>query len=106
IYDDLLARTRALHPTAIVDAGCGTGINTRLMWDLLGSPNLTLTGVDVSDDMLAVARETVPEAKFILASAEQVPLPDASVDLIIAAQAIQWFDREKFYGEARRLLKP
>jgi SAM-dependent methyltransferase len=43
---------------------------------------------------------------YRVASAEQGGLPNASVDLITVAQALHWFDRETFFTEAKRVLKP
>jgi ubiquinone/menaquinone biosynthesis C-methylase UbiE len=39
-------------------------------------------------------------------SADHIDLPDKSVDLIVSAQAVHWFNHEGFYGETKRLLKP
>ena len=43
---------------------------------------------------------------YRVASAEQSGLPKASVDLVTVAQALHWFDREAFFAEAQRVLKP
>lgn len=47
-----------------------------------------------------------PRVEYRVATAEQVPLADHSVDLITVAQALHWFDLEGFYREVRRVLKP
>ena len=47
-----------------------------------------------------------PKIDFRIATAEKCDLPDASVDLLTAAQAAHWFELPLFYAEARRLLKP
>ena len=44
--------------------------------------------------------------KYLLASAENSRLPSNSVDLITVATAIHWFDKDKFFKEAERILKP
>ncbi len=44
--------------------------------------------------------------EFRVAAAEASGLPDTSVDLITVAQALHWFDLDRFYAEARRVLKP
>ena len=44
--------------------------------------------------------------RYVVAPAEQMDLDDASVDLIVCANAIHWFDLERFYPEARRVLRP
>lgn len=43
---------------------------------------------------------------YCVATAEQSGLPKTSVDLITVAQALHWFDREGFFAEAKRVLKP
>ncbi len=50
--------------------------------------------------------EPHPRVEYRQASAEVSLLDTASVDLVTVAQAIHWFDLEKFYAEARRVLKP
>ncbi len=47
-----------------------------------------------------------PQVEYRVAAAEDSGLPDAGVDLITVAQALHWFDLERFYDEARRVLKP
>ncbi len=44
--------------------------------------------------------------RYRVASAEQSELPQDSLDLITVAQALHWFDREAFFAEAKRVLKP
>jgi SAM-dependent methyltransferase len=47
-----------------------------------------------------------PKVDYRVAPAELCDLPDASVDLLTAAQAAHWFDLPAFFAEARRILKP
>lgn len=44
--------------------------------------------------------------RYIACPAEKTSLPDHSVDLITVAQALHWFDLDKFYQEVRRVIKP
>ncbi|KAI4898318.1 hypothetical protein NFI96_028565, partial [Prochilodus magdalenae] len=87
-----------------VDLGCGTGQNTRLL-----SPHFQkMVGIDVSENQLEVAR-AVPGSTNItyrVGTAEELPFPDGSVDLLTAASAAHWFDHERFLKEAARVLKP
>ena len=50
--------------------------------------------------------ETHPRIEYSVAPAERCPLPDASVDLVLVAQAIHWFDFDGFYAEVRRVCRP
>uniref|UniRef100_A0A8B9L1J5 Putative methyltransferase DDB_G0268948 n=1 Tax=Astyanax mexicanus TaxID=7994 RepID=A0A8B9L1J5_ASTMX len=87
-----------------VDLGCGTGQNTRLL-----SPHFQkVVGIDVSESQVEVAK-TVPgftNLSYRAGPAEELPFPDASVDLLTAASAAHWFDAEPFLKEATRVLKP
>jgi len=47
-----------------------------------------------------------PRVRYQQAMAEHLPVPDASVSLVAAAQAVHWFDFERFHAECRRVLKP
>src|SRR5947199_2257524 len=56
----------------------------------------------------ARASSVAPHAnvEYRVAPAEQSGLPHESVALITVAQALHWFDRERFYAEAKRVLRP
>jgi SAM-dependent methyltransferase len=47
-----------------------------------------------------------PRVRYEQAMAERLPVPDASVSLVAAAQAVHWFDFDHFHAECRRVLKP
>ena len=49
--------------------------------------------------------ERHPRIEYRVATAEESGLESSSVDLITVAQALHWFDLERFYAEARRVLK-
>ncbi|KAG9271198.1 putative methyltransferase DDB-G0268948 [Astyanax mexicanus] len=88
----------------VVDLGCGTGQNTRLL-----SPHFQkVVGIDISESQLEEAR-AVPgftNLSYRTGTAEQLPFPDGSVDLLTAASAAHWFDPQGFLKEASRVLKP
>jgi ubiquinone/menaquinone biosynthesis C-methylase UbiE len=71
-----------------------------------------VTGIDPSSGMLAIARERIPEnhhqrISFVEGDAERIPLPDASVDVITSAFALQLVpDRTAALREMRRVLRP
>ncbi len=60
---------------------------------------------DISQKQLAHAA-IADNIHYVLAPAEQVPLPDQSVDLITVGQALHWFDFEAFFREVKRVAKP
>lgn len=84
-----------------LDCGCGTGQAAVAL-----APHFArVYGVDPSANQIEKA---IPHEKVIyrVAPAEATGLPDASQDLIIAAQALHWFDLDRFYPEVRRLARP
>ena len=70
---DLLRRLRAagLDGGLVVDLGCGSGIWARALLDA----GFEVLGVDLSADLLAIARERAPEARFVQASVLDAELP-------------------------------
>lgn len=89
----------------IADIGCGTGISTRAFHQAVAG-QCHMIGIEPGKDMLATAREASPEAiVYQEGPAESIPLADASVNIVTAAQAAQWFKRLDFYAQARRILK-
>lgn len=90
---------------AVADVGCGTGISTRAIAGRAG----TVIGVDPGTDMIRQASERcadLPNVSFVTAPAEATTLHDASLDLVLAAQAFHWFDHTAALREFHRILKP
>ena len=86
-----------------LDAACGTGRHT----EYLASLGHTVIGVDVSPEMLDVARGKLPELEFHEAHLEQLPLADNSVDLVLCGLAVSHVpDLRSVLGELVRVLRP
>ena len=64
-----------------------------------------IIATDASREQIASATPN-PKIDFRVATAEESGLPDHSVELVTVAQALHWFDFERFYAEVRRVLKP
>jgi arsenite methyltransferase len=101
-----------LNPGEIVlDLGSGGGIDVLLSARRVG-PTGRAYGLDMTDEMLALARENqrkagVANVEFLKGEIEQIPLPDNSVDVIISNCVINLSaDKDKVFGEAFRVLKP
>jgi ubiquinone/menaquinone biosynthesis C-methylase UbiE len=62
--------------------------------------------VEPLPEMRAQLATLVPGAEVLAASAEQLPLPDASVDAVVAASAFHWFETERALAEIHRVLVP
>jgi ubiquinone/menaquinone biosynthesis C-methylase UbiE len=85
----------------LLDLGAGTG---KLTEALLGRGRVT--AVDPDPAMLAQLRARHPSADVREGTAEQIPLPDASVDAVLVGQAFHWFDRDRAMPEIARVLRP
>jgi SAM-dependent methyltransferase len=116
----VLASLGCGNPTALIDLqpgetvldlGSGGGIDV-----LLSAKRVGLTGkaygLDMTDDMLALARQNQSQAgvtnvEFLKGEVENIPLPDNSVDVIISNCVINLSaDKDRVLGEAFRVLKP
>jgi ubiquinone/menaquinone biosynthesis C-methylase UbiE len=105
-----LIRLAALRPgERVLDVACGTGVVARLASRQVGATG-TVAGLDVNAGMLAVARSATPPGTSIewhAASADAIPLPDASFDVVLCQMGLQFMpDRRAALREMRRVLAP
>ncbi|WP_330961128.1 class I SAM-dependent methyltransferase [Photobacterium sp. 53610] len=101
----LLTITGVEQRSTVTDIGAGTGILTRLLLDR----GLQVCAVEPNDAMRQAADELLsgePGYTSLKAPAEQISLPDHSVDLITAAQSFHWFCNEETRLEFQRIAKP
>jgi arsenite methyltransferase len=95
----------------VLDLGSGGGIDVLLSAKRVG-PTGKVYGLDMTDEMLALANENKLRAgaenvEFLKGDIEQIPLPDATVDVIISNCVINLSgDKRKVLAEAFRVLKP
>jgi arsenite methyltransferase len=95
----------------VLDLGSGGGIDVLLSARRVG-PTGKAYGLDMTDDMLALARDNqrkacLANAEFIKGEIEHIPLPDNSVDVIISNCVINLSgDKDRVLREAFRVLKP
>ena len=86
----------------VLDLGAGTGkLTTRLV-----ERGLKVVAVDPIAEMLELLSNSLPETPALLGTAEEIPLPDNSVDAVLVAQAWHWFDPERAVAEVSRVLRP
>ena len=90
------------RPVRVVDIGAGTG---KLTATLVGL-GAEVTAVEPDPQMLAELRRAMPEVRSVPGSAEEMPLPDASVNAVLAGQAMHWFDLDRAMPEIARVLRP
>jgi ubiquinone/menaquinone biosynthesis C-methylase UbiE len=91
----------------VLDVGCGTGVD--LVRFARGGARVT--GVDVADSAIALARQNTAQqgldAALCLADGERLPFPDASFDFVYAHGVVQYTaDDRALVEECRRVLKP
>lgn len=116
----LLASLGCGNPTAlaqlqsgetVLDLGSGGGIDVLLSARRVG-PDGFVYGLDMTDEMLALAERNRAEAgvenvRFLKGQIEEIPLPDASVDVVISNCVINLSaDKDRVLAEAFRVLKP
>src|ERR1700747_2750627 len=95
----------------VLDLGSGGGIDVLLSARRIG-PTGKAYGLDMTDDMLALARRNQTEAgienvEFLKGEIEAIPLPDNSVDVVISNCVINLStDKNRVLREAFRVLKP
>ena len=101
-----------LNPGEVVlDLGSGGGIDVLLSARRVGAAGKAY-GLDMTDEMLSLARENqkkadVKNAEFLKGEIENLPLPDNSVDVIISNCVINLSaDKDRVFAEAFRVLKP
>jgi len=111
---DVYAAVRPSYPVAaidymlpndartVLDLAAGTGKLTTL----LNQRNLNVIAVDQSVEMLAQLRQSLPQVAVHQGTAEQIPLPSASLDAVIVGQAWHWFDEPAAAAEIARVLRP
>ena len=95
----------------VLDLGSGGGIDVLLSAKRVG-PTGKAYGLDMTDEMLALARENqrktgLENVEFLKGEIEQIPLPDNSVDVIISNCVINLSgDKDRVFTEAYRVLRP
>lgn len=101
-----------MQPARILDAGSGTGFVSHLI--AARFPKANITALDLAFNMLKKAREKQSfkqrwnkQFRYINAEVENLPLADASVELVISGLTLQWCqDLPKVFAEFRRVLAP
>lgn len=98
------AQIRAGH--RVLDVACGTGILTREAHSRVGS-TARVAGLDVSQGMLTVAERLAPEVEWRQGTAESLPYPDQSFDVVVSQFGLMFFpDRRGALREMLRVMMP
>ncbi|HWF79104.1 MAG TPA: class I SAM-dependent methyltransferase [Streptosporangiaceae bacterium] len=95
------------RPLDTLDLGAGTGKLTAQLAGLsTDAGRVNVVAVEPDPGMLAELRRQVPGVTALEGRAEAIPLPDASVDAVLAGQAAHWFDLDRALPEIARVLRP
>ena len=86
----------------VLDLGAGTGKLTATLLAMRAD----VTAVEPDPAMLTELRRALPAVHALRGSAEAIPLPDASVDAVLAGNAMHWFDMAVAGPEIARVLVP
>ena len=88
--------------STVLDLGAGTGKLTGLLVTRFGR----VVAVEPAEAMRRRLATLCPEAEVLAGSAEEIPLAQASVDAVFAAEAFHWFDGKRALAEIARVLRP
>jgi SAM-dependent methyltransferase len=103
-----LQPARGHDPLRVLDIGAGTGKLTAGIERLAAAPGwtarLSVTAVEPDPAMLAELRRAMPGITALPGRAEEIPLPDGSVDAVLCGQAAHWFDMARAVPEIARVL--
>ncbi|MEW6641309.1 MAG: methyltransferase domain-containing protein [Pseudomonadota bacterium] len=88
--------------TTVLDLGAGTGKFTAY----LANTGARVVAIEPVAEMRSRLTQTLPDVDARAGTAEAIPLPDASVDVVTCAQAFHWFATPAALDEIRRVLKP
>lgn len=105
IFEQLKERHIDLYEKDVLDLGSGTGILTRLLFDL----GANVIGVEPERELITKAIEIDKSVganiKYISSTAEKLNMPRSSFDIVTALRAWHWFDRDAVNQQVMRVLK-
>jgi SAM-dependent methyltransferase len=90
------------RPLSVLELGAGTGKLTAELVALGHDVHAT----DPDQDMLSRLSLRLPDVRVSEAAAEELPVPDRSVDVVVGAQCFHWFDLDRALPEIVRVLRP
>lgn len=108
------ATARPLYPKELFDWIAGQCRTHSLVWDAgCGNGQASIALAEYFDEVFAsdpsatqiASAAPHPNIRYAVAAAEQCSLPDNTVDCVCVAQALHWFEFERFFSEAKRVLR-
>lgn len=106
MYPILLEKLSDISYHSALDLGCGTGEMLKMILDR--SARKILTGIDLSEKMLEVAKGKLKDkVKLVLADSEHLPFPDETFDVVYCNDSFHHYPNpENVLAEVKRVLKP
>ncbi len=108
VGEQAIARMNVPRDARVLDIGCGSGWATRLLAQY--AANGRVTGIDISDEMVRVARESSadsPNVDFDVASAEELPFPDNQFSYAFSMESLYYYENiARALSEIHRVMKP
>ena len=108
VGEQAIAHMAVGRDARVLDVGCGSGWATRLLAEIAFEGSVT--GIDISDEMIRVARESsegLSNVRFEVATAEQLPFPDNSFTHAFSMESLYYYrDIPKALKEIQRALIP
>jgi SAM-dependent methyltransferase len=103
LFAEVLGRLAVGESTSLLDIGCGSGYAAGMAAALGAS----VTGIDITPELIAIARERVPQAEFVTGGMDRLPFDDAEFDAAVGFNAFQFADDPaQAVREAARTVKP
>ena len=106
LYPFLLEKLSTLSYQSALDLGCGTGEMLRLI--LSQNSDKELTGIDLSEKMLEVAHQKLPDSvSLVLGDSEHLPFSDGSFDVVYCNDSFHHYPNpDNVFKEIHRVLRP
>lgn len=102
VYKKIINKSRISAESHVLDIGCGSGLFIKLA-DATGA---TITGIDVSEELLKIARERNPAVTLLNQDMELLPFSENSFDMVSGFNSLQYAaDIQKVLEEIKRVLK-
>jgi ubiquinone/menaquinone biosynthesis C-methylase UbiE len=104
-YEQLFRPFTSFAGKTVLDLGCNKGY---LLNSFLQKEDFTAVGADINAEALVTGRETFGDKiKFVQSTADSIPLPDESVDIIYTIDTVEHLSQpEKTFAECHRILRP